>query len=70
LAGPLLVGTGLVVAVTVHETLGVTAELPTWVWLAGAGALLLAAGIAMERRATGPVETGKRLVDLVREQFS
>jgi len=69
LAGPLLIGTALVVAVTIHETLGVTTSLPTPVWLATGGALLLAAGVAMERRGTGPYETGRRLVDLVRERF-
>jgi hypothetical protein len=70
LAGPLLVGTALVVAVTVHETLGVTARFPTWVWLGSGGLVLLITGIVMERRDTGPVETGRRLVDLVREQFT
>jgi hypothetical protein len=69
LAGPLLLGTTLVVAVTVHETLDVTAGVPTWAWLAVGGAVLLAAGVAMEQRGTGPYETGRRLVDLVRERF-
>ena len=68
-AGPLFTGTALVVAVTAHETLGVTAQLPTWVWLATGGVTLLAAGVAMERRGVGPVETGRRLVDVVAERF-
>jgi hypothetical protein len=30
---------------------------------------LLAAGVAMERRGVGPVETGRRLVDVIGERF-
>ncbi|HEV7758425.1 MAG TPA: hypothetical protein VGO78_05535, partial [Acidimicrobiales bacterium] len=70
LAGPLLVGTLLVVATTVHETLGVTAALDTWVWLALGGLTLLAAGVAMERRGVGPVEAGRRLLDVIDERFA
>lgn len=69
LAGPLLVGTVLVVAVTVHETLGVAPDVPSWAWLAAGGVALLAAGVAMERHGVGPVETGRRLVDVVNERF-
>jgi hypothetical protein len=68
-AGPLFTGTALVVVVTVHETLGATAQLPTWVWLATGGVVLLTAGMVMERRGVGPVETGRRLVDVVAERF-
>ncbi len=70
LAGPLFLGTGLVAAVTFHESLAVAAGVPTWAWLATGGTLLLCAGVAMERAATGPVETGRRVVDLVRERFA
>jgi hypothetical protein len=70
LAGPLLAGTVLVVATTVHETLGVTAALDTWVWLAIGGTSLLAAGVAMERRGVGPIEVGRRLIDVVTERFA
>jgi len=34
------------------------------------GTTLLAAGIALERSATTPVEAGRRLVDVVDERFS
>jgi uncharacterized membrane protein len=70
LGAPLILGTGLVVAVTIHETLGVTAGVPTWAWLAIGGSLLLGAGVAMERQGLGPYETGRRLVDVVRERFA
>jgi hypothetical protein len=59
-----------VVAVTVHETLGVTSGIETWMWLAAGGVILLAAGVAMERRGVGPVESGRRLVEVVNERFT
>jgi hypothetical protein len=40
------------------------------VWLAAGGASLLAAAVAMERHGVGPVESGRRLVDVVNERFS
>ena len=71
LAGPLLTGTLLLAAVTIHESLGTLASVPTWGWLAAGGSLLLAIGIGLERRgAPGPVEAGRRLVDVVAERFS
>jgi hypothetical protein len=69
LAAPLFLGTALLVAITVHESLGVTQQVPTWAWLALGGTVLLAAGVTMERLDTGPVETGRRLVDVVHERF-
>ena len=68
-AAPLLLGTGLLVALTVHETTAVTAGVPTWVWLATGGTLLVAAGLAMEHHELSPVETGRRLVDVVQDRF-
>jgi hypothetical protein len=53
-----------------YETLAITAALPTWTWLALGGATLLAAGVAMERKDLSPVETGRRLVDVVDEKFA
>ncbi len=69
-AGPLLLGTGLMVAVTVVELLTTLAGVPTWAWLAFGGSILLATGIALERSATTPVEAGRRLVDVVEERFN
>ena len=70
LVGPLVVGTGLLVALATFETLTITAGVPTWAWLAAGGTLLLAVGLAMDRAATGPVETGRRIVDVVGERFT
>ncbi|MGH9113809.1 MAG: SCO7613 C-terminal domain-containing membrane protein, partial [Acidimicrobiales bacterium] len=70
LAGPLVIGTGLLVAVTGYESLAVTASVPTHAWLALGGSVLLGAGIAMERADTGPLETGRRLVDVLRDRFA
>jgi hypothetical protein len=69
LAAPLLLGTVLLVALTVHESLSVTRQVPTWGWLALGGTALVAAGIVMERRDTNPLETGRRIVDVVGTRF-
>ena len=69
LAAPLLLGTALLVGLTAHESLSVTRQVPTWGWLALGGSMLVAAGIAMERRDTNPMETGRRLVDVVGTRF-
>ena len=69
LAGPMLLGTALLVAVTVHESLGALAGVPTWAWLTLGGSILLSVGIAMERSDTSPVEAGRRIVDVVAERF-
>jgi hypothetical protein len=69
LAAPLVLGTGLLVGLCGLETLAITARLDTWTWLALGGGALLAAGVAMERREVGPLETGRRLVDVVAERY-
>lgn len=70
LSGPLVVGTGLLVAITVHESLATLATVPTWGWLALGGSTLLAVGIVLERQGSSPAETGRRVVDVLAEQFS
>jgi hypothetical protein len=70
LAAPLLLGTALMAAVVLSETLAYTATMPTWGWLALAGSALLAAGIAMERAEVGPLETGRRVLDVVHDRFA
>lgn len=69
LAGPLLMGTGLLVAITAHESLGALAGVPTWTWLAVAGTTLLGTGVALEHSDTSPVDAGRRLVDVIGERF-
>lgn len=69
LAGPLLAGTALVMGVAVLESLHRLAGVPTWGWLALGGTTLLATGIALERTSTSPVEAGRRLVDVISDQF-
>lgn len=70
LAAPLLLGSGLLVALVGFETLAVTSSLPTWVWLGAGGSTLLAAGVAMERHEVGPLETGRRLVEVVSDGYA
>jgi hypothetical protein len=70
LIAPLMIGTALLVAITVHESLAVTAGVPTWAWLGLGGTILVTAGIVMERTDHGPIETGRRVVDVVAERFS
>jgi hypothetical protein len=69
-AGPLVTGTAILVTLTVHESLGTLAGVPTWAWLAAGGTVLLAAGIALERTDTSPIEAGRRVVDVLAENFS
>jgi hypothetical protein len=70
LIGPLATGTALIVALTAHESLGVSRQVPTWAWLAAGGAALVATGLWLERRETGPLEAGRRVVDVVTERFT
>jgi hypothetical protein len=69
LGGPLVVGSLVLAAVAVVETLAVVASVPTWAWLALGGASLLGAAVAIERSGTSPVVTARRLVDVIEERF-
>lgn len=69
LAAPLVLGTVLLVALVGYESLAITAGLPTWVWLAAGGSALLGAGVTMERHEVGPLETGRRLVDVMSDRY-
>jgi len=69
LSGPLLLGTFLAVAITIHESLAALAGVPTWAWLAAGGATLLTIGIALERTGQTPADAGRRLVDVVADRF-
>jgi hypothetical protein len=69
-AGPLVTGTVILVTLTVHESLATLATVPTWAWLAAGGTVLLATGIALERTDTSPVEAGRRIADVVADNFT
>ncbi len=47
-----------------------TAGVPTWGWLGLGGITLIAAGVTMERAESTPLDTGRRVVDVVDERFS
>ena len=70
LAAPLLLGTGLLVVLVAFETLTITGTFPTWIWLALGGGTLLGAGVVMERHEVGPVESGRRLVDVISDRYT
>lgn len=70
LAGPLLLGTAVLLAASWHELVGATVGVPTWAWLAAGGAVLVASGLVLERHDTGPVETGRRLVDTIADRYT
>jgi hypothetical protein len=69
LGGPLVVGSLVLVAVAVVETLAIVASVPTWAWLAVGGCALLGVAVAIERSGTTPVATARRLVEVIDERF-
>jgi hypothetical protein len=69
LSAPLVVGTALLVAVSVHESLSSLAGVATWMWFALGGLALVAVGVALERSDQGPVEAGRRLAEVLGERF-
>jgi hypothetical protein len=70
LGGPLIVGTVVTIAVVLVETFAVVAAVPTWVWLAVGGLLLLLAAALIERVGGSPVKAVRRAVDVVGERFA
>lgn len=69
LAAPLFLGTVTLVVLTVHESFGVVAGVPTWGWLALGGSALLATGVALELTDTSPVDAGRKVVDVLADNF-
>jgi hypothetical protein len=69
LGGPLIVGSLVLVALSVVETLALVATVPTWAWLALGGLLLLGAAVVIERSGGSPVATARRLVEVIDERF-
>lgn len=70
LAAPLLLGSAVLLAVTLMETIRYTSGVETWIWLALGGILLVAVGVIMERSDTGPVQTGRQLLKAINERFA
>jgi len=70
LVGPLMTGSAILAIVVGYESLGPAALVPTWAWLALGGSVLLAAGVAMERSDTTPLERGQQLRQVVAAEFS
>lgn len=69
LAGPIVTGTAFIVGVTLYESAAALAGMPTWMWMAVGGCVLLAAGVVLERSDTSPLEAGRRVVDVMQERF-
>lgn len=70
LRGPLTIGGILVVTVVAVETLLVVVTVPTWVWLALGGGLLLAVGAAIERLGDSADSPGRALREQLRDRPS
>ena len=70
LVGPLVTGSAVLAIVVGYESLGPAALVPTWAWLATGGTVLLAAGVAMERSDTTPLEQGQQIRNVIATQFS
>lgn len=69
LIAPLVIGTALVVTTTGHESLAYAASVPPFAWLAAGGTVLLTCAVLIERSATSPLETGRRLLDRVAADY-
>jgi hypothetical protein len=63
------VGVGLLVAVVLVETVAVVAAVPTWVWLAAGGSALVGIAVIIERTGGAPVDTVRRVREVVAERF-
>ena len=69
LAAPLLLGTAALTVITFDMAVGPASHVESWVWLAVGGSALVATAIGMERTHTSPVAAGRRLIEVVNEQF-
>jgi hypothetical protein len=69
-AGPLVVGTVALLTVVLVETFAVVTAVPTWVWLAIGGAVLLGAAALVERTGGRPVRAARQLATVVGERFT
>lgn len=69
LAAPLILGTGALVVILGDLTAAPARQVPAWLWLAAGGCALVATAIGMERTETTPLAAGRRLIDIVHDQF-
>jgi hypothetical protein len=67
--GPLLAGTGILAGLALNESLAALAGVPAWGWIGIVGAALIASAVMIERNDTSPVEAGRRLVDVISDNF-
>lgn len=70
LVGPLVTGTTLLALAVGYESLGPASLVPTWMWLALGGSVLLTAAVLMERSETTPLEHGQRVVQVLATRYS
>ncbi len=68
LGGPLVAGTGVLVAVVLVETFAVVAVVPTWVWLAVGGLVLLGAAAAIERADGSATQLARRVAQVATDR--
>lgn len=66
--GPLTVGMLVILAVVTIETIAFAALVPTWAWFAGAGAVLIAAAVLIERHGLSPTRAVGKLRDLAADE--
>ncbi len=68
-AGPLIVGTVLLLMVVGVEVFAAVVAVPTWVWLTLGGLVLFGAAALVERAEGTPMRAARRLIDVVGERF-
>ena len=67
--GPLLTGTAVLALLGGHESLAALSGVPAWGWIGLVGGALIAAAVGIERTDTNPIDAGRRLVDVIGDQF-
>jgi hypothetical protein len=68
-AGPLAVGTVLLLTVVGIEVFAAVVAVPTWAWLTFGGLTLFGAAALVERAEGTPMHAARRLIDVVGERF-
>ncbi|MDP1794598.1 MAG: hypothetical protein Q8K63_10735, partial [Acidimicrobiales bacterium] len=68
-AGPLLSGTAVLAILGGHESFSALVGVPAWGWIGIVGSALIAVAVFIERTDTNPMHLGRRLVDVIGDQF-